>query len=225
MKLVPRRISCESPSRWTVIGAAAFAVLHLTGGCSPPDAGSAGGEETSSEERSAQGGGGSGSPTSSGAGEAEASPVMSSLVDYMGGKRESIVAAASKMPAESYGFSPTEGTMTFREQVAHVVQLNNFLCKTLSGDEAPDPGELHGAEKQALVDALDSSFEFCQTTLAGVTDADLSEMVPFFGGNESPKGYAALALAADWANHYGHLATYLRLNGMLPPTAEEGSTP
>ena len=27
-------------------------------------------------------------------------------------------------------------------------------------------------------------------------------------------------LAADWADHYGASAIYLRLNGILPPTAQ-----
>lgn len=224
MQLMPRRTSSYSRSRRAVFGVAAFALFYLVGGCSPPEDGSAGGE-AGAEESAEDGGSAAQAASASGQSSGEQSPVMTSLRDYMEGKRQSIVAAARKMPAERYGYSPTEGTMTFAEQVAHVAQLNNFLCKTLSGAEAPDPGELHGAEKSTLVDALESSFQFCQRTLAEVTDASLAEKVPFFGGNEAPKGYAALALAADWANHYGHLATYLRLNEMLPPTAEEGSTP
>jgi hypothetical protein len=30
---------------------------------------------------------------------------------------------------------------------------------------------------------------------------------------------AFIGLIADWADHYGQQAIYLRLNGVLPPTA------
>jgi hypothetical protein len=32
---------------------------------------------------------------------------------------------------------------------------------------------------------------------------------------------AFIGLIADWADHYGQQAIYLRLNGVLPPTARE----
>ena len=32
----------------------------------------------------------------------------------------------------------------------------------------------------------------------------------------------AIGAAEDWADHYGQLAAYLRLNGILPPTAQHG---
>jgi hypothetical protein len=36
------------------------------------------------------------------------------------------------------------------------------------------------------------------------------------------KARAAIALAQDWADHYAQSAMYLRLNGILPPTARRG---
>ena len=35
------------------------------------------------------------------------------------------------------------------------------------------------------------------------------------------KGAAVLDLSADWADHYSQMASYLRLNGLLPPTAKK----
>jgi hypothetical protein len=35
------------------------------------------------------------------------------------------------------------------------------------------------------------------------------------------KATAVLYLVSDWADHYGGAATYLRLNGLLPPTAKQ----
>jgi hypothetical protein len=33
------------------------------------------------------------------------------------------------------------------------------------------------------------------------------------------KARAVIALAQDWADHYAQVAIYLRLNGILPPSA------
>jgi hypothetical protein len=46
-------------------------------------------------------------------------------------------------------------------------------------------------------------------------------MVPWFGGRQVTRAQAILATAQDWADHYSQLAIYLRLNGLLPPTAKQ----
>jgi len=45
--------------------------------------------------------------------------------------------------------------------------------------------------------------------------------VELFGGLEGPRAFALIALTNDWADHYSAAAMYLRLNGLLPPTAQE----
>jgi hypothetical protein len=41
-----------------------------------------------------------------------------------------------------------------------------------------------------------------------------------FGGRHFPRAMAALGLASGWADHYAAAAQYLRLNGILPPSAQ-----
>jgi hypothetical protein len=60
--------------------------------------------------------------------------------------------------------------------------------------------------------------------LAKVNDANLGTKVPFFGNREVTRAQAVLAAVEDWADHYSQLAIYLRLNGLLPPTAKRGQT-
>jgi hypothetical protein len=43
--------------------------------------------------------------------------------------------------------------------------------------------------------------------------------VLFFGGRKATRARAVIALAQDWADHYAQAAMYLRLNGILPPSA------
>jgi hypothetical protein len=47
--------------------------------------------------------------------------------------------------------------------------------------------------------------------------------VPFFGDREVTRAHAMFAAVEDWGDHYSQLAIYLRLNGLLPPTAKKGS--
>jgi hypothetical protein len=41
-----------------------------------------------------------------------------------------------------------------------------------------------------------------------------------FGNRPSSRAAALIALSDGWNDHYGAEAIYLRLNGILPPTAQ-----
>jgi hypothetical protein len=46
-------------------------------------------------------------------------------------------------------------------------------------------------------------------------------MVPFFAGKQITRLGAALAVTHDFADHYAGLSIHLRMNGLLPPTAQK----
>ena len=75
------------------------------------------------------------------------------------------------------------------------------------------------AAKADLVARLRRSFEYCGTVVGSVKDSQLADSVPFFGGRKATRARAVIALAQDWADHYAQAAMYLRLNGILPPSA------
>ena len=49
----------------------------------------------------------------------------------------------------------------------------------------------------------------------------LGDTIQAYGGHDAPRAWALIALTNDWADHYGAAAIYLRLNGLLPPTAQK----
>ncbi len=155
-------------------------------------------------------------------GKASSSPVMDAVRQGLARYARNLEAAATQMPADKYSYKPTDPQMTFGHLVSHVAEDNNFRCSRISGMDAPSdvPGE--DASKDDLVKAMKASFEFCTKALADVTDAQLGGTVPFFGGREATRAAVALGIPADLADHYGQAAIYLRLNGMLPPTARRG---
>jgi hypothetical protein len=54
-----------------------------------------------------------------------------------------------------------------------------------------------------------------------VDDSKLNEHVKSFDGSEKSKAWALIVLTGSWADHYGAQSFYLRLSGLLPPTAEK----
>jgi len=136
---------------------------------------------------------------------------------------KNIVDAAEAMPADKYGYKPTPAQMSFGDVVAHLIKEgNNYLCSAASGMKQPDTDKFAGTDaKDKLVAGLKASFKFCETVLAQVQDAQLGDSIDFFGGHKQTKGMAALITVADWADHYSQMAIYLRLNGLLPPTAKK----
>ncbi len=150
-----------------------------------------------------------------------AAPVSDALRSITKRAETNLVAAAEEMPAGDYGFKPTPPQMSFGDVIAHLSEGNDFLCSRIGGVDAPKRAELAGgASKEKLVARLRETFQFCESALAKVDDSKLGDKVPFFGGSEVSRATAMRAAAEDWADHYSQLAIYLRLNGLLPPTAK-----
>jgi uncharacterized damage-inducible protein DinB len=130
-----------------------------------------------------------------------------------------LVQAAKDMPADKYSYKAVDGVRTFGEELEHVAGGNNMLCAGISGMKAPAMKDVATTDKDGLTAALQASFDFCQQALAKVSDSGLGEQVPWFGSRKVSRATAMVALAADWADHYGHIALYMRLNGLTPPSA------
>jgi len=153
-------------------------------------------------------------------------PVTDAMRERAARDGQNLPAAAALMPADKYGYQPTPAQMTFRELIAHIALTNVALCSGLTATPppmAPDAlKKLSGvAEKDPLVAAMKQSFEYCTEAVAKLTDAQLAEEAAIFGrASGMSRGAVLITLAIDWADHYSTAASYLRLNGLLPPTAQ-----
>lgn len=132
-----------------------------------------------------------------------------------------MVAAAAEMPADKFSFKPTPESMSFGQLTLHIATSNTSSCHAISGAPAAPKTTLTAASpKQDLVDLLKSSYDYCSRVVANVDDSKLGSMVPSYGGRQVSQAQAMFILSDDWADHYSQQAAYLRLNGMLPPTAQ-----
>lgn len=152
-------------------------------------------------------------------------PVSSTVKAQLSRFSKNMVAAAEAMPSEKYSFKPSPEMNTYGHLVLHILQSNNFLCAKVSGAVAPEASLADTDPKEKLVAGLKASFDFCATALANVDDSKLSDPLVLFGNRPSSRAGALIAVSDGWFDHYSTQAMYLRLNGILPPTAQAPAAP
>ncbi len=152
----------------------------------------------------------------------QASPVATAFRAFAADEAKNLIAAAEAVPAGKYSYKPTPAQMSFGQIVVHLNEGNDYLCGSIAGMKAPSRTKLDAtASKAALVARLKETFEFCNTSLATLDDSKLDEQLDFFGGRKVSRAHVMTITVGDWADHYSQSAIYMRLNGMLPPTAKK----
>jgi len=151
-----------------------------------------------------------------------ANPLTASVRKQFDDYAKNLVATAEIMPEEKYSFRPTPENMTFGKTIGHIADVNNAVCSKLFTPPAtPFAKSSETDSKEKLVAGLKASMDYCGEQFSKMTDANLAEMVPFFGGRQITRLGAALAVITDFADHYAGLSIHLRMNGLLPPTAQK----
>ncbi len=132
-----------------------------------------------------------------------------------------LIAAAEQMPADKYSFKATDEVFSFGEIVGHQANAMYFFCGTVNGTSTQGPANYQEmTDKAAIVEGLKTSFANCDKAY-GINDAAAMEEVEFFGQTGTKLWVLSFNLAHSW-EHYGNLVTYLRLNGMVPPSSQGG---
>jgi uncharacterized damage-inducible protein DinB len=147
-------------------------------------------------------------------------PVSTVLRTILPRQQKNILAAIEAMPADKFSYKPTPDQMSFAHLVVHIAQSNNSMCAKIADIPEPKVAELKETDsKEQLLAATRASFAYCEGALANVGDSKLGDNVDF-GRVQGPRAMAVFYLAGGWSDHYGAAAMYLRLNGILPPTAQ-----
>jgi hypothetical protein len=148
-------------------------------------------------------------------------PVATSVRMLLPRSQKNVLGAIEAMPGDKFAFKPTAEQMSFGHLVTHIIESNYFLCAKAA--DVPEPKAEAAKEtdsKEKLLAAAKASFDFCGESLAKMDDSKLGDSVELFGGRQFPRAMAALGLASGWADHYAAAAMYLRLNKILPPSAQ-----
>ena len=152
----------------------------------------------------------------------QANPVAEAFRENAREAAKNLIAASEEFPADKYAYKPTPVQMSVGDIVVHLIQGNDYLCGSIGGTKAPARTKVASTDsRDALLARLRETFAFCDQALAPLTDANLGEQLPFFGGRKISRAAVMTLTTADWADHYSQYANYLRLNGLLPPTAKK----
>lgn len=148
-------------------------------------------------------------------------PVTTSLRILLPRSQNNTMGAIEAMPADKFSYKPTPEQITFAHLVAHIANSNNFLCAKVANLPDAKTEEANDTDpKDKLEATAKASFEFCAEAIGKMDDSKLGDSVELFGGRQFPRAMAALGLASGWADHYAAAAMYLRLNGIMPPSAQ-----
>lgn len=129
--------------------------------------------------------------------------------------------AAAAMPESTYAFRPTSSVRTFGQLIGHVAGTQYTICATALGDKAPAEDEIEKTRtaKAALVEALTQSTAYCQRAYAQ-SDAAVGASVDLFG-SPGTRRKALILNATHNFEHYGNVVTYMRMQGMVPPSSQQ----
>jgi uncharacterized damage-inducible protein DinB len=133
--------------------------------------------------------------------------------------KDNIIKAAAMVPEDKYNFQPTKDVRTLGQLFGHIANANGMICNTASGMK---PATAADAEKMAtkaeIQKALAASFVACDHAFQMISAANAHEAVTLFGQNHTRVGAMAFNNAHDY-EHYGNIVTYMRINGMVPPSS------
>jgi uncharacterized damage-inducible protein DinB len=127
-----------------------------------------------------------------------------------------VLAAARKMPPEHYAFRPVKDTRTFAELVGHLVAEHYAVCGAVTGRPAPPTAFEKLMAKDALVSALEDSIALCDLAYGLLTDENAAFRYTIFNTSATRLSLLTDTIAHD-NEHYGNMATYMRIKGVTPP--------
>lgn len=144
--------------------------------------------------------------------------------------QRNLAQAFDSIPESKFGYKPTPAQLTIGYIAQHLASDNYLFCNAFGdmkatlpeGDTATPDSVKAGWPKDSLVTKLKASFTFCERAFAQLDDAKLGDQVQMtFGANTRTITRAGMVLghALDMADHYSQIANYMRLNGLIPPTA------
>lgn len=129
-----------------------------------------------------------------------------------------IVAAAERMPEESYSFKPAPESQSFGELVAHTANSAMGACSGVNGASKQAGADAKGS-KAAMVAALKAAMAECEKAYGALTDANATDMIEGRRGKRSRLG-TLYGNTIHIEHEYAQMAVHLRLKGLVPPSSD-----
>lgn len=161
---------------------------------------------------------------------------LTSAIERLFNKIENdILTSALAMPEDRYQFTPEslhiknsdfKGVRTFGGQIMHLATDNILIWSAVTGDSVrSDIQDVNGPRniktKAEIIEYLKASFAIGRKVITTLTNQNAMDLIEFRGRN-LPKLDLAFYALTHANEHYGQMAIYLRMCGIVPPpTATE----
>jgi uncharacterized damage-inducible protein DinB len=157
-----------------------------------------------------------------GGAEAQSSPALDGARNLHEMVRDYLMTTANESSESLLAYRPTDEVRSLGEMLGHVGNASFAFCSTALGESSPATGDLEAvATKAELVSGLRAAFDYCDRAYREPTAAQLAEEVNLFGMTGSRIWVLMFNATHNW-EHYGNIVTYLRLNGIVPPSSRGG---
>jgi len=147
-------------------------------------------------------------------------PILASSKVFYSNVKQDILRSAEKVPEDKYAFKPVDTVRTYGQLLAHVADGQYEFCGGAAGKRDDKGVEQSAKTKADIIAALKTAFAYCDAIYDGMTDAKATEVIPFFGGAKITRLSLLDFNVAHTMEHYGNLVTYMRIEGIVPPSSE-----
>ena len=166
-----------------------------------------------------------------------AQPSIASAVDSeISAIEKQILQLIEAMPEDKFNFSPEnlkipgadyQGVRTFAVEAKHVAASNYALWSRITGDKIPEDfrggdGPVSVKTKTDIIHFLKDSFALGHRAAATLTTENMLQAPE---GSKSSRLHLAEFAVAHAFDHYGQMAEYLRMNGIVPPASATQTPP
>jgi uncharacterized damage-inducible protein DinB len=143
------------------------------------------------------------------------------VIEQWNGVGNKLIVMAQDFPEDKYDFKPTPAERSFAEQLLHAAGANYFFTNLVKGEKPPaqeDPARSSFKTKADVVAYVKKSMEDGAAAIKAKGDTGMAGMMVDPFENRQVR-------VVDWAygfiehmgEHYGQLAVYYRVAGLVPP--------
>jgi len=132
-----------------------------------------------------------------------------------------LIAMAEDFPEDKYDFKTTPAQRSFAEQLLHAAGANYFFTTLALGQKPPaeeDPKRDHYKTKADVVAFVKKSFADGAAAIKTKGDKGMNDLFTDPDSNQQVRvSDAAYGFIEHSGEHYGQLAVYYRMAGLVPP--------
>ena len=148
------------------------------------------------------------------------------LIGQVGFAQKQILDLENAIPDGKMAWRPNKEVRSISEVYSHIAFANYLVLKfagvtlpegiSIASPEDATKWEKASTDKKVIREQLVKSFEFVKSSIGSMSDADLENMVDFFGQKMTVRS-VLLGLLSHMHDHLGQSIAYARMEGVVPP--------